>query len=395
MEAYLDNAATTRTSDRVAEIVKQTMSVDYGNPSSKHNKGFEAEQYVKNAAAIIAEAMKVQPKEIIFTSGGTESNNMALIGAALANRRSGTHIIASGFEHASVYNPLLSLEDFGFKIDFAPVDNLGHILIDKLVDMIDEETILVSIMYVNNEIGAVQDIESISKAIKAKKSNLIFHVDAIQAFGKYRIYPKKSGIDLLSVSGHKINGPKGSGFLYADEKVKLRPLIFGGGQQKNRRSGTENVPAIAGLGEAVKEFYENHAEKQDKLYQLKEHFLERISEVSGTHINGVPCVEEGDAKKWKVRETAPHIVSISFDGIKSEVLLHALEEVGICVSSGSACSSNHPGISSTLKAIGVKKELLDSTLRFSFGVNTTLDEIDYCIEQLKILVPKFARFSRK
>lgn len=390
MEAYLDNAATTRTSDRVAEIVKQTMSVDYGNPSSKHNKGFEAEQYIKNATGIIADSLKVGPKEIIFTSGGTESNNMALIGAALANKRSGNHIIASGFEHASVYNPLLSLEDFGFKIDFAPVDNMGHIIIDELLRLMKDDTILVSIMYVNNEIGAVQDIEAISRAIKGKKSNVIFHVDAIQAFGKYKIYPKKLGIDMLSVSGHKINGPKGSGFLYVDEGVKLRPLIFGGGQQKNRRSGTENVPAIAGLGEAVKEFYENHQEKMNRIFDLKKHFLERISEIPGTHVNGVPF--EGE---WLIRETAPHIVSISFEKIKAEVLLHALEEKGICVSSGSACSSNHPGISSTLKAVGVKKELLDSTLRFSFGVNTSIEEIDYCIDCLKELVPVYSRFSRR
>lgn len=404
MEAYLDNAATTRVSDRVAEIVKQTMSVDYGNPSSKHNKGFEAEQYIKNATQIIADSLKVSPKEIIFTSGGTESNNMALIGAALANKRSGRHIIASAFEHASVYNPLLSLEDFDFEIDFAPVDEMGHIKIEELVAMIREDTILVSIMYVNNEIGAIQDIAAISRAIKEKKPSVIFHADAIQAYGKYRINPKKEGIDMLSVSGHKINGPKGSGFLYVSENIKVRPLIFGGGQQKNRRSGTENVPAIAGLGEAVKEFYENHAEKIERMFKLKEHFLERISEVPGGHVNGVPVIvptdadinsEQGNSSiRYDVRKTAPHIVSISFDKIKAEVLLHALEEKGVCVSSGSACSSNHPGISSTLKAIGVRRELLDSTLRFSFSVNTTIEEIDYCIDCLKELVPVFSRFSR-
>ncbi|MCQ2495387.1 MAG: cysteine desulfurase [Lachnospiraceae bacterium] len=387
MEAYLDNAATTKVSDRVAEIVKKTMSVDYGNPSSKHNKGFDAEQYVKAATNIIADSLKVQPKEIIFTSGGTESNNMALIGAALANKRKGNHIISSGFEHASVYNPLLSLEDFGFKIDFAPVDEKGHIKTEELLKLISDETIIVSIMYVNNEVGAVQNIAGLSKAIKAKKNDLIFHVDAIQAYGKYRIFPKKEGIDMLSVSGHKINGPKGSGFLYVDEKVKVRPLIFGGGQQKNRRSGTENVPAIAGIGEAVKEFYENHEEKINRLYDLKKHMLERIPEVPGTHVNA--------ASLDSLREAAPHIVSVSFDKIKSEVLLHALEEKGICVSSGSACSSNHPGISSTLTAIGVKKELLDSTLRFSFSVNTTIEEIDYCIDTLKELVPIYSRFSRR
>lgn len=385
MEAYLDNAATTRVSDKAVEIVEKVMMQDYGNPSSKHIKGFDAEQYIKNTAKIIADTLKVQPKEIVFTSGGTESNNMALIGAALANKRIGNKIIASCFEHASVYAPLLSLRDFGFEIEFVPVDHMGHIKLDELIDMIDDQTILVSIMYVNNEIGAIQDIPSISKAIKSKKSDIIFHVDAIQAYGKFKIYPKKEGIDILSVSGHKIHAPKGSGFLYVDEKVKLRQLIFGGGQQKNRRSGTENVPAIAGLGEAAREAYENFENKKDYLYALKERFIERINEVKGTHVNAVDMI----------RETAPHIISVSFDNIKAEVLLHALEEKGVYVSSGSACSSNHPGISSTLVAIGVNKNLLDSTLRFSFSRYTTFEEIDYCIESLKELVPIYSRFLKK
>ncbi len=387
MEAYLDNAATTRVCDAAAQTVLKVMREDYGNPSSKHMKGFDAEQYIKKSTEIIAGTLKCQPKEIIFTSGGTESNNMALCGAALAMKRSGNKIISSCFEHASVYSPLISLKDFDFDVEFAPVDELGHIKLDELLNMIDDNTTLVSIMYVNNEVGAVQDIAGISKAVKAKKPDIVFHVDAIQAYGKYRINPKKEGIDLLSVSGHKIHAPKGSGFLYADEKVKLRPLIFGGGQQKNRRSGTENVPAIAGLGEAVREAYEDFEKKIDHIYSLKEHFLERIGEVQGTYVNAV--------LENQVRKTAPHIVSISFDNIKAEVLLHALEEKQVYVSSGSACSSNHPGISSTLQAIGVKKELLDSTLRFSFSRYTTMEEIDYCIDVLKELVPIYSRFTRR
>ena len=399
MEAYLDNAATTRVSEKAAEIAEKVMREDYGNPSSKHIKGFDAEQYIKNSAKIIADTLKVQPKEIIFTSGGTESNNMALSGAAFSKIRSGKKIISTSFEHASVYSPLLALKDFEFDIEFAPVDALGHVKIDELLNMIDDNTTLVSVMYVNNEVGAVQDIAAISKAVKEKKPDIIFHVDAIQAYGKYRINPKKEGIDLLSVSGHKIHAPKGSGFLYADEKVKLRPLIFGGGQQKNRRSGTENVPAIAGLGEAVREAYDDFDKKTEHIYMLKEHFIERISEVPGTHVNAVPGlnnINEADGKlSYDVRKTAPHIVSISFDKIKAEVLLHALEERGVYVSSGSACSSNHPGLSSTLQAIGVKRELLDSTLRFSFSRYTTMEEIDYCIDMLKELVPIYSRFTRK
>ena len=399
MEAYLDNAATTRVSEKAAEIAEKVMKEDYGNPSSKHIKGFDAEQYIKNSAKIIADTLKVQPKEIIFTSGGTESNNMALSGAAFSKIRSGKKIISTSFEHASVYSPLLALKDFEFDIEFAPVDALGHVKIDELLNMIDDNTTLVSVMYVNNEVGAVQDIAAISKAVKEKKPDIIFHVDAIQAYGKYRINPKKEGIDLLSVSGHKIHAPKGSGFLYADEKVKLRPLIFGGGQQKNRRSGTENVPAIAGLGEAVREAYEDFEQKTEHIYGLKEHFLESITEVPGTHVNAVPSLktvnEDNDNKVFDVRQTAPHIVSISFDKIKAEVLLHALEERGVYVSSGSACSSNHPGLSSTLQAIGVRKDLLDSTLRFSFSRYTTMEEIDYCIDVVKELVPIYSRFTRK
>jgi cysteine desulfurase len=395
MEAYLDNAATTRVSEAASETALKIMREDYGNPSSKHIKGFEAEQYIKKSAEIIANTLKCQPKEIIFTSGGTESNNMALCGASLAMKRSGNKIISSCFEHASVYSPLISLKDFDFNVEFAPVDEMGHIKLEELLNMIDGQTTLVSIMYVNNEVGAVQNIAEISKAVKAKKSDIVFHVDAIQAYGKYRINPKKEGIDLLSVSGHKIHAPKGSGFLYADEKIKLRPLIYGGGQQKNRRSGTENVPAIAGLGEAAREAYEDFNQKIEHIYSLKKHFAERIYEVQGTHLNAIPKTVNGNSCDLDINATAPHIVSVSFDKIKAEVLLHALEEKGVYVSSGSACSSNHPGISSTLQAIGVKKELLDSTLRFSFSRYTTMDEIDYCIDVLKELVPIYSKYTRK
>lgn len=393
MEAYLDNAATTRTADAVVEIMERVFREDYGNPSSKHNKGFEAEKYIRESAGIIADSLGVDPKEIVFTSGGTESNNMALIGAALAHKRTGDHIITSAFEHASVYNPLLSLEEFGFKIDFAPVDEMGHIRISELVDMITDKSLMVSVMYVNNEVGAIQDVAAISKAIKEKKKDIIFHVDAIQAYGKLKISPRKEGIDMLSVSGHKIHGPKGSGFLYVADGVRVRPLIFGGGQQKDRRSGTENVPAIAGLGEAVKQYYTDHKSKMEGMYAVKQHFCERVSEIPGAHVNAVPY--DAVTGVYDVHSTAPHILSISFDKIKAEVLLHALEEKGIYVSSGSACSSNHPGISGTLKAIGVKKELLDSTLRFSFCPETSLEEIDYTVENLKTLVPFFARFQRR
>ena len=275
------------------------------------------------------------------------------------------------------------MQEQGFEITYLPVDHNGHIDLDQLREAVRPDTILVSVMYVNNEVGSVEPVAEISRVIKAKNPSTIFHVDAIQAYGKYEIRPKKEGIDLLSVSGHKIHGPKGVGFLYIDEKVKITPLIYGGGQQKGMRSGTENVPGVAGLGVAAAEMYRNHQEKLEHLYELKEHMMKRVAEIDGVVINSQPG-----------RESAPQIVSVSFEGVRSEVLLHALEDRGIYVSSGSACSSNHQGASGTLKGIGVKQELLDSTLRFSFGMFNKKEEIDYAIEVLKELLPVLRRYRR-
>ena len=386
MTAYLDNAATTKPFDSVKEKMLETLEESYGNPSSLHSKGVEAEQYVKEARKMIASNLKVEEKEIIFTSGGTESNNMALIGAALANQRAGKHIITTKIEHPSVHNPLIYLENNGFTITYLDVDVNGHVKMEELLNAITEETILVSIMYVNNEMGAVADVEAISKAIKDKKKDIIFHVDAIQAYGKYRIYPKRMGIDMLSVSAHKIHGPKGIGFLYIRDKVKVKPIIYGGEQQKGMRSGTENVPGIAGMGQAVKEIYGSHDEMIEKLYELKSYFIEEVSKLEEVKVNGLEGLE--------VKETAPHVISVSFAGIRSEVLLHSLAEKGVYVSAGSACASNHPQISGTLKAIGVKKELLDSTLRFSLSVFTTKEELDYALEALKEILPMLRRYTR-
>lgn len=385
MEAYLDNAATTKSFESVRNIMVKTLDEDFGNPSSMHSKGIEAERYITQAKDIIAKSLKALPKEIIFTSGGTESNNLALIGTAYANRRSGKHIITTQIEHPSVHNPLIFLEDMGFRITYIPVDSNGLIKMDSLLEAICEDTILVSIMYVNNEIGSVQDIERISQLIKNKKENIIFHVDAIQAFGKYRIYPKRMGIDLLSISGHKIHGPKGCGILYVRDKVKIKPIIHGGEQQKGMRSGTENVPGIAGIGQAVKEIYENHEEKMKQLFELKKYLIDKLELLAGVSINGI----EGG-----IEASAPHIISVSFEGIKSEVLLHALEEKGVYVSAGSACASNHPGLSGTLKAIGVKQELLDSTIRISMSVETTKEELDQALIELDQLLPVLRRFTR-
>lgn len=383
MDVYFDNSATTKVLSPVADLVMKVMMEDYGNPSAKHGKGMRAEQYIKEAAEIIADTLKVSPKEIVFTSGGSESNNMALIETAMANRRSGNHIISTTIEHASVYNPLAYLEEQGFEVTYLPVDHAGHISLEDLEHAVRRETILVSIMYVNNEIGAVEPVEEIAKLVHKKNPATLFHVDAIQAYGKFVIRPKRQGIDLLSVSGHKIHAPKGVGFLYVDSRVKIKPLIYGGGQQRGLRSGTENVPGIAGLGAAAREMYQDHSAKLKRLYEIKDYMIRRLGEVEGTTVNSLP----GD-------QSAPQIVSAGFSGVRSEVLLHALEDKGIYVSSGSACSSNHPAVSGTLKGIGVKKELLDSTLRFSFGVFNTKDEVDYCISALQELLPVLRRYHR-
>lgn len=383
MEVYFDNAASTKVLEPVKDIILKVMTEDYGNPSAKHRKGMIAEQYVKEAAEIIADTLKVAPKDILFTSGGSESNNMALIGTAMANKRSGNHIISTGIEHPSVYNPLAYLEEQGFTVTYLSVDGNGAISLEELEQAIRPETILVSVMYVNNEIGAVAPVEAISKVIKKKNPSILFHVDAIQAYGKFVIRPKRQGIDLLSVSSHKIHGPKGIGFLYIDPRVKIRPLIYGGGQQRGLRAGTENVPGVAGFGVAAKFMYTDHEKKMSAMTELKDYMIERLQEIDGVTVNS----QKGNL-------SSPQIVSASFLGIRSEVLLHALEDKGIYVSSGSACSSNHPGVSGTLVGIGVKKELLDSTLRFSFGVFSTKDEVDTCIDTLKELLPILRRYQR-
>lgn len=383
MEAYFDNSATTKCSAKAVELMTKVLLEDYGNPSSLHLKGVEAEDYIKEARSRICKTMKINENELIFTSGGTESNNLAIIGAAMANKRSGKHLITTKIEHAAVGSPMKFLEEQGFTVTYLDVDKDGIISLEELEQAITSETILVSIMYVNNEIGAVEPIEEAAKIIKEKNPNTLFHVDAIQAYGKYQIYPKRMGIDMMSVSGHKIHGPKGIGFLYVKEKTKLKPIIYGGGQQKGMRSGTENVPGAAGLGQAAMEAYENFAEKQNYLYELKQAFIEGIEEFEWAHVNG----KTG-------RDSAPHIVSVSFDNVRSEVLLHTLEDRNIFVSAGSACSSNKPAVSATLQAIKVKKEYLDSTVRFSFSTENTMDEVDYCLEVLGEIVPVLRRYTR-
>lgn len=384
MEAYLDNSATTKVFDRVKDVMIETMTKDYGNPSSMHLRGMEAEQYIKQARNDIAKILKVDEKEITFTSGGTESNNLAIIGTAMANKRAGMHIITTAVEHASVHAPMEYLEEQGFRITYLGVDEFGRISPKELEQSICEDTILISIMYVNNEIGAVMPIEQIAEVIRRKNPDILFHVDAIQAFGKYEIYPRRQHVDLLSVSGHKIHGPKGSGFLYIRDKVKIKPILFGGGQQKGLRSGTENVPGIAGIGAATKEIYQNLKEQTERLYELKDYTIEELEKLDNVKVH----TQMGT-------ESAPHIVNASFIGVRSEVLLHSLEEKNIYISSGSACATNKQAASATLKAMGLKNEEMESSIRFSFCISTTKEEIDYALDVIRELLPKLRLYTRK
>lgn len=378
---YFDNAATTRVFPEVLAAMQEAMEVTYGNPSAKHIKGMEAENKIREAQEVIAKTLRAKPKEIFFTSGGTESNNTAILGTAMANRRKGKHIITTKIEHASVHEPINYLEELGFEITYVDVDSSGTADLVQLKEAVREDTILVSCMMVNNEIGTVEPISEIGKILKEKNPRTIFHVDAIQAYGKIPVIPKNMGIDLLSMSGHKIHGPKGVGFLYIKEGTKISPIMFGGGQQKGMRSGTENVPGIAGLSCACEKMIGNQYETAEKIQRIKEYFQRRIQEIEGIQDNS---------------GQAPHIVSISFRKLRSEVLLHALEERGIYVSSGSACSSNKKqAVSGTLNAIGLKDEWKDGTLRFSFSVENTKEEVDETIEVLKELTPMLRRFVRK
>ena len=384
MEAYFDNSATTRCCDEAAEVVERTMRTDFGNPSAMHRKGVEAEHYLREASEKLSEILKVTGKEILFTSGGTESDNMAVIGCALANQRAGKHIITTAVEHPAVLEPARFLEKQGFEVTYLPVDGAGVVKMDALQASLREDTILVSVMYVNNETGAVMPVEEIAQAVHARSPKAAFHVDAVQAFGKYRIFPRKQGIDLLSVSSHKIHGPKGAGFLYIRNGVKVQPLILGGGQQNGMRSGTDNVPGVAGMAKAAGIAYRDLDKNVEWLFRLKKRMTEGLLAMPDVQINGMPLTEG-----------APHIISASFDGIRSEVLLHALEEEGIYISAGSACSSHKRKPSAVLTAMGLPKSRIESTVRISFSEENTEEEVDYCLEVLERLLPVLRRYARR
>lgn len=385
MEIYLDNAATTACYTEAADIVRETMLFAYGNPSSMHHKGVEAENYIRKATETLADLLKVKEKEIYYTSGGTEADNWALRGIAEAYRRKGKHIITTAIEHPAVSAPLEALKEQGFEVTVLTPDREGIVTAEQVCDAVREDTILVSVMMVNNEIGAVEPVAEIGEQIHRKKPDVVFHVDAVQAFGKYRIRPKKMQIDLLSVSGHKIHGPKGVGFLYADEKLNIRPLILGGGQQKGMRSGTDNVPGIAGLGAAAAKMYANLEENAASMRACRDMLAEGLAEMENVVLHGPSDPER----------TAPYILNASFIGVRSEVLLHTLEDKGIYVSAGSACSTHKKSGSPTLSAIGCPEKEKESAIRFSFSEMTTPEEIRYTLQVLRDVLPVLRRFTRK
>lgn len=384
MEAYFDNAATTRVYPEVQAVVDRMMTEDFGNPSSLHRVGIDAEQCVKEAQAAIARILRADPKEVYFTSGGTESNNWALFGTARAAKRRGKHITISSIEHAAVASPARALEEMGFEVTRIGVDGQGYVDPQAVADAVREDTILVSMMAVNNEIGTIEPVKEIAELVKKKNPDTVMHVDAIQAFGKIPVRPGRSRIDLLSVSGHKIHGPKGTGILYIKEGTKIMPLIFGGGQQNDMRSGTDNVPGIAGLALAAQMVCGAMTENAMRMDHLRKLLADGAEEACGAVINGP-----------ELSDAAPHIINLSFPGIRSEVLLHALEDKGIYVSAGSACSSHRHSESATLTAIGLPKERIDSAVRFSFCEQNTPEQVIYAIGVLKELVPQLRRFTRR
>lgn len=384
MEAYLDNGATTRCYPEVAELIRKVLLEDYGNPSSLHRKGVEAEQYIREATGTLADILKVNEREIYYTSGGTESNNWALTGTAMAHRRTRGHFIISAVEHPAVSAPAAFLRESGFDVTVLPVDREGTVHPEELRQAIREDTLLVSVMLVNNEIGTVEPVEELARTVHDSNPDTVFHVDAIQGFGKCRILPRRMGIDMLSASGHKIHGPKGVGFLYVNERVRLRPLIYGGGQQAGMRSGTDNVPGIAGMGLAARMVYDHLEENRAHMYALRNQLRDGLLQMDHVVIHG-----PADPAR-----TSPHILNASFVGVRSEVLLHTLEERGIYVSAGSACSSHKRTGSPTLTAIRCPREEMESAVRFSFSDLTTPEEINYTLDVLREVIPALRRFTR-
>ena len=372
---YFDNAATTCVFPEVVEAMQDAMQVTYGNPSAKHMKGIEAENKVKAAQELIAKTLRAKPKEILFTSGGTESNNTAIIGTAMANRRKGKHIITTKVEHASVYEPMYHLEEEGYEVTYLDVDEWGCVRFDALQRAIRKDTILISIMYANNEVGTIQPIGQIGKI--AKENDIFFHTDAVQAYGQIPIDVKRENIHLLSASAHKFNGPKGVGFLYIDKRVPVMSYIHGGKQERNHRAGTENVAGIVGMGKAAEIAFAAQKEREKRVQQMRDYLMKKLcEEIPYCRING------------SVARRLPGNCNVSFQFIEGNELLLLLDDKNICASAASACSTGNTAPSHVLTAMGIPEKLARGTLRLTIGYQNTQDEIDYTIKCIKEAVKK-------
>lgn len=381
---YFDNAATTRALDTVSEKVRYMLLENYGNPSSQSMMGVNAEREIIEARKIMAASINAEPDEIYYTSGGTESDNWAVFGTAMGYMRGGRHMITTAIEHPAVLMPMMRLKELGWDITVLGVDEKGYINIDELKAAVREDTVLVSTILINNETGTIQNASEISKAVKSVNPHTLYHVDAVQAFGKYPINVKKMGIDMLSMSGHKIHGPKGVGIFYMKKGLKVKPFIYGGGHERGMRSGTENAPSIVGLAEAVRIGIEEQERAKENVMAVKKRLAEGIlSEIPKTHING-PSIEEA----------SPYVLNVSFNGVRSEVLLHALEEKGIYVSAGSACNSKKKGTSTVLAALGLSEVRIEGAIRFSFCRYNTVEEADECLMALKEKVAFLRKYMR-
>ncbi|WP_312061167.1 cysteine desulfurase family protein [Anaerotignum sp.] len=380
---YLDNAATTRALPAVAEKMTYMLTEQYGNPASVSIMGLEVDKEIRHASQILARGIHCKEEEVFFTSGGTEGDNWAIFGTAEGYQRHGKHFITTQIEHPAVKNPMKALEEKGCEVTWLSVDSKGHILLEELAAAIRPDTVLVSIILVNNETGVVQDGVAIGKLIKEKNPQTLFHVDAVQAFGKYPVDVEKMKIDLLTMSGHKIHGPKGVGMLYMRKGTKVKPFILGGGQQKGQRAGTENGPAVAALGVAAEEAFGHMQESIAHVSALKKALAEGILAMPNTKING-----DG------LDEASPYVLNVTFEGLRSEVLLHDLESKGIIVSAGSACDSKKKVGSPVLMAMGMPFSEIEGAVRFSFSRYNTMEEIETCLLALEKSVPFLRKYNR-
>lgn len=385
MEVYFDSAATGKVLPEAVETMVKAMTEVYGNPSSASILGIEAGNVLKKSQEDIARIINAEPSEIYFTSGGTEGDNWAIFGTAYGYKRSGKHIITTNTEHPAINLPLEALKEEGFEIEKIGVDEKGYIDTEELKSKIRKDTILVSVILANNETGTVQDIEKIGQAVKEVNNDTLLHADAVQAFGKMKIDVKNSKIDMLSASGHKFGAPRGTGIFYMKKGLKVKPLMYGGGQQLNQRPGTENVAGAAAIAKAAEVCYKNLEENNEKIREIKKYIADRVlTEIPNTFINGD-----------SIEKASSYVLNIGFMGLRSEVLLHALEAEGIYVSAGSACNSKKKVRSSVLSAMGKSDEEIEGSIRLSFSKFNTMEEAEYAVEKLKEQAALLRKFNRK